>query len=220
MTQAGPGAEMPSANDASLQTWQASWDSAWSALGASAPQPVLAELLQSYSEPQRHYHTLQHLGEAMGLLQPALGLAERPGEVALALWFHDAVYETQAKDNEARSADWAVAVVRGQGLPAEVAGRVHGLIMATCHAAQPSGIDAQLLVDADLGILAADPLRFAEYEVQVRAEYEWVPLPLYRARRREVLLGFMQREAIYCTDWFGQRLEARARCNLAQALGL
>lgn len=220
MTQAGPGAEMPSANDASLQTWQASWQHAWSALGASAPQPVLAELLQSYSEPQRHYHTLQHLGEALGLLQPALGLAERPGEVALALWFHDAVYETQAKDNEARSADWAVAVVRGQGLPAEVAGRVHGLIMATCHAAQPSGIDAQLLVDADLGILAADPLRFAEYEVQVRAEYEWVPLPLYRARRREVLLGFMQREAIYCTDWFGQRLEARARCNLAQALGL
>ncbi|EPD39609.1 MULTISPECIES: hypothetical protein [Delftia] len=220
MTQAGPGAEMPSANDASLQTWQASWDSAWSALGASAPQPVLAELLQSYSEPQRHYHTLQHLGEALGLLQPALGLAERPGEVALALWFHDAVYETQAKDNEARSADWAVAVVRGQGLPADIAERVHGLIMATCHAAQPSGIDAQLLVDADLGILAADPLRFAEYEVQVRAEYEWVPLPLYRARRREVLLGFMQREAIYCTDWFGQRLEARARCNLAQALGL
>ena len=108
MTQVGPGAEMPSANDASLQTWQASWDSAWSALGASAPPPVLAELLQSYSEPQRHYHTLQHLGEAMGLLQPALGLAAHPGEVALALWFHDAVYETQAKDNEARSADWAV----------------------------------------------------------------------------------------------------------------
>ena len=136
MTQVGPGAEMPSANDASLQTWQASWDSAWSALGASAPPPVLAELLQSYSEPQRHYHTLQHLGEALGLLQPALGLAAHPGEVALALWFHDTVYETQAKDNEARSADWAVAVVRGQGLPAEVAGRVHGLIMATCHAAQ------------------------------------------------------------------------------------
>ena len=36
----------------------------------------------------------------------------------------------------------------------------------------------------------------------------------------EVLQGFMQREAIYCTDWFRQRLEARARCNLAQALGL
>jgi len=211
---------MPTANDASLQTWQASWDSAWSALGASAPQTVLAELLQSYSEPQRHYHTLQHLGEALALLQPALSLAEHPGEVALALWFHDAVYETQAKDNEARSADWAAAVLRGQGLPAEVAGRVHGLIMATCHAAQPSGIDAQLLVDADLGILAADPLRFAEYEVQVRTEYEWVPLLLYRAKRREVLLGFMQREAIYCTDWFRQRLEARARRNLAQALGL
>ncbi len=82
MTQVGPGAEMPSANDASLQTWQASWDSAWSALGASAPPPVLAELLQSYSEPQRHYHTLQHLGEARGLRPPARGPAASPGEGA------------------------------------------------------------------------------------------------------------------------------------------
>lgn len=200
--------------------WEHAWAQTWGALGVPAPAPLLARLLQSYSEPQRHYHTLQHLGEAMGLLQPALDLAEHPGEVALALWFHDAVYQTQAKDNEARSADWAAAVLREQGLPADVAGRVHGLIMATCHAAQPSGIDAQLLVDADLGILAADPLRFAEYERQVRAEYEWVPLPLYRTRRREVLLGFMQREAIYCTDGFRERLEARARRNLAQALGL
>src|SRR5258708_19798282 len=86
---------MPSANDASLQTWQASWDSAWSALGASAPQPVLAELLQSYSEPQRHYHTLQHLGEAMGLLQPARGLAAHPAQGPLALWVHDPVSHTQ-----------------------------------------------------------------------------------------------------------------------------
>ncbi|MDR3017640.1 MAG: N-methyl-D-aspartate receptor NMDAR2C subunit [Delftia acidovorans] len=200
--------------------WERAWAQAWGALGVPAPAPLLAQLLQSYSEPQRHYHTLQHLAEVMDLLQPALPLAEHPGEVELALWFHDAIYATQAKDNEARSAEWAAAVLRGQGLPADVSGRVHGLIMATCHAAQPSGIDAQLLVDADLGILAADPLRFAEYELQVRAEYEWVPLPLYRAKRREVLQGFMQREAIYCTDWFRQRLESRARRNLAQALGL
>lgn len=201
--------------------FERSWQQAWQALGVEeAPLPLLQQLLIRYSEPQRHYHTLQHLGEAMALLEPALALAQRPGEVALALWFHDAVYDTQAKDNEARSADWAVAAMRAQGLSQAAMQRVHALIMATCHAAQPVGTDAQLLVDADLGILAAGPQRFAEYERQVRAEYQWVPLPLYRARRREVLQGFLDRGAIYSSAHFHERLEARARRNLEQAVGL
>lgn len=205
----------------SLDTaFERSWQRAWQALGTAAPEALLAQLRQSYGEPQRHYHTLQHLGEALALLEPALALAQQPGEVELALWFHDAIYATQAKDNEARSADWAVAAMRAQGLAEPVAQRVHALIMATCHAAPPVGTDAQLLVDADLGILAVEPQRFAEYEAQVRAEYQWVPLPLYRAKRREVLQGFLDRDAIYASAWFHERLEARARRNLEQALGL
>ena len=197
-----------------------SWQRAWHALEVAAPEPVLQQLLQSYRQPWRHYHTLQHLGEALALLEPVLCQTVHPGEVELALWFHDAVYDTQAKDNEARSAEWAVSVLREQGLPDAVAQRVHGLIMATCHAASPAGIDAQLLVDVDLGILAAQPARFAEYEVQVRAEYQWVSLPVYRVRRREVLQGFLGRPSIYATAVFRDSLEARARRNLAQSLGL
>lgn len=206
--------------DPAQAAFERSWQRAWQALGVAAPAPLLQRLLQAYAEPQRHYHTLQHLGEALALLEPALALAQQPGEVELALWFHDAIYDTQAKDNEARSADWAVAALREQGLPADAAQRMHDLVMATCHAALPQGVDAQLLVDADLGILAAGPQRFAEYERQVRAEYQWVPLPLYRARRREVLQGFLDRGAIYGSAHFHERLEARARRNLEQSLGL
>ncbi len=194
------------------------WQRTWQALGTAAPGPLLQRLLKAYAEPQRHYHTLQHLGEALALLEPALPLAQRPGEVQLALWFHDAIYDPRATDNEARSAEWAMAAMHGQGLPAESARRVQALVLATCHAARPQGVDAQLLVDADLGILAAAPQRFAEYERQVRAEYQWVPLPLYRAKRREVLQGFLDRGAIYSSAHFHERLEARARRNLEQAL--
>lgn len=198
--------------------WMPPWLRAWAALGVPAPPQVLEQLLRHYRQPHRHYHTLQHLGECLRLLEPALGLALHAGEVQLALWFHDAVYEPRARDNEARSADWAVSVLHRQGVAPEVSSRVHGLIMATCHAAVPREPDAQLLVDADLGILAAAPARFAQYQAQVRAEYQWVDAALYQVRRREVLQGFVARESIYASAYFRQRLEAEARRNLAQAL--
>lgn len=193
-----------------------SWRRAWAALGLRAPDADFAELLQSYREPHRHYHTLQHLQECIALLEPLLAQAERPGEVELALWFHDAVYNTRAKDNESRSAAWASRVLIEQGAATEVVWRVRDLILATAHTAKPQGHDARLLVDVDLGILGADRRRFSQYEHQVRAEYGWVHEDAYRAGRRKVLLGFLQRPAIYTCAI--ARLESQARGNIECAL--
>ena len=87
---------------------QRSWQRAWASLGLSAPEGLMQRLMDAWAEPQRHYHSLQHLRECLALLEPALDLAQHPGEVELALWFHDAVYDPQGKDNESRSADWHV----------------------------------------------------------------------------------------------------------------
>lgn len=95
--------------------------------------------------------------------------------------------------------------------------RVRALIMATCHDAVPDDDDARLLVDIDLAILGAEPTRFAEYDQQVPAEYRWVPGWLYRRKRKEVLAGFLARPAIYGTERFRERLEARARQNLGSS---
>lgn len=175
--------------------------------------------MAAYGEPQRRYHTLQHLRECLDHLQPVLGLAAHPGELELALWFHDAVYDVKGKDNELRSAQWAAdELVRGSA-STDQAQRVHALIMATCHTtATPADEDSQLLVDIDLAILGAAPARFAEYEAQIRAEYRWVPGPIYRMKRRSVLQGFLGRPAIYGTAHFRVLYEAQARVNLQGAL--
>lgn len=193
---------------------QRSWRRAWAALGLSAPEGLWEKLMDAWAEPQRHYHSQQHLHECLALLEPALDLAQHPGEVELALWFHDAVYDPQGKANEQRSADWAIEALAQAGAGGEVQQRVRSLIMATCHDAEPVEHDARLLVDIDLAILGADPARFAEYDAQVRAEYRWVPGWLYRRKRKEVLAGFLKRPAIYGTQWFQERFEGRARENL------
>ncbi|QFZ87789.1 N-methyl-D-aspartate receptor NMDAR2C subunit [Variovorax paradoxus] len=201
------------------QALHANWTAAWRALGVAAPDDALwLELQRRYSEPQRHYHTMQHLGECLAWFDQEQALAEHPGEVALALWFHDAIYDVQARDNEARSADWARQALQAAGVDAVAADRVHALVMATRHDAVPEGRDAELLIDIDLSILGAGRARFDEYERQVHAEYGFVPEEIRLPRRRAILQRFLDRPAIYATPRLHALLETRARENLQRSI--
>lgn len=195
------------------------WRSAWRQLGASSGNEELYhQLVACYSEPHRKYHTIQHLNECLTHLESARALADHADEVELALWFHDAIYDTSKKDNEQRSAEWARDGVLAAGVSSEKADRIYELIMATMHKTVPVGQDAELLVDIDLGILGAGTDRFDNYEMQVREEYSWVPESLYRAARTKVLEQFVSREWVYSTELFRNKYETRARENIARSL--
>ena len=131
------------------------WQQAWERLGLTPPPGLLDQLVARYAEPHRAYHTMQHITECFAVLEPAAVLARDLGAVQLALWFHDAIYDTRAHDNEARSAAWARTALREAGAAARTADRVHELIMATTHRATPEDPDARLLVDVDLSIFGA-----------------------------------------------------------------
>ncbi|MES2948023.1 MAG: N-methyl-D-aspartate receptor NMDAR2C subunit [Pseudomonadota bacterium] len=201
------------------------WTQTWAGLGLHDPSgPFAAELFQQlcrcYAEPHRRYHTQQHLRECLALCERDGTLAEHPAEVAMALWFHDAIYAHGRDDNERASALWAQRALLDAGADAAVADRVYALVMATCHGATPTTTtaDAALLVDIDLSILGATPQRFAEYGQQIRDEYDHVPEELFQTKRREVLASFMARQHIYNTQIYRDRLEAAARRNLTQAM--
>ena len=134
----------------------------------------------------------------------------------MAIWYHDAVYDTMAHDSEARSADWAAATCRRCHLPN--AERVHALILATRHDAVVTEPDAAALVDIDLAILGSAAERFAQYERQIRAEYAWVPEDAFRVGRAAILERFLDRVAIYVSPPFTERFEERARTNLSTTI--
>ena len=194
------------------------WLAMWHTLGGRPQRQLYDEVVARYSEPHRHYHTARHLDECFAHWDDIGQLATHPAEVALALWFHDAIYEPRRDDNEERSADWARASAIAAGVPTASADRVHALVMATRHDALPGSVDQQVLVDIDFAILGAPPARFDEYERDVRAEHAWVPDFLFRAKRKEILQAFLARPAIYHSAPMRERLEAQARANLARSL--
>ncbi len=202
-----------------MRLLKASWDRAWTHLSLQGIPEQFDRLIKAYDEPHRSYHTRQHLEECIGHFSRVVDVANHPGEVEIALLFHDAVYDLHGPDNERRSAEWALQVLTQAGATEPVKARVHALIMATLHSAIPAEADQQLLVDIDLAILGAAPARFQEYDRQVAIEYSWVPSDVYKVKRREVLSSFLARSHIYSTAHFRAELEAQARINLRSAIG-
>ena len=209
---------MPPDTHTTMTGFEVSWHSTWQALRLPAPDGVLDALLARWAEPHRKYHTRQHLAECLALFDAHRGLAGHPGEVAVALWFHDAVYDIARHDNEAASADWARRVLRDAGAADEVVARVEALILATRHSQVPATADEGLLVDIDLAILGAEPARFDEYERQIRDEYAFVPEDVFRDKRAGILRGFLARPVLFATPVMRARFEAPARVNLAGAI--
>ena len=121
-----------------MQLLERSWKRSWLALNAQSANGLFEALVSCYQEPHRKYHTLQHLSECIERLEANLEQAEQPGEVEVALWFHDAIYDLKKKDNEHRSAQWAERELAASGVPADVVARVYRLVMATQHTALPS----------------------------------------------------------------------------------
>lgn len=201
-----------------MQSLERSWQRSWQALHAAPAPDLFEQLVNRYQEPQRRYHTLVHLGECIERLEPVLALAEHAGEVEVALWFHDAVYEPGAQDNEVQSARWARQALAAAHVSGGALSRIDALIMATRHSTPPQTPDEHLLVDVDLAILGSAPARFAEYEAQIREEYGWIPDAQFRDRRTVLLGEFLGRPAIYGTEHFHRQFEAQARQNLERSL--
>ena len=200
----------------------------WNLLGpfGSAPSAIYAafdELAVRYAEPHRHYHTLDHIAEMLRLLPRLTPAGVDPFPIALAVWFHDAVYDPKAGDNEARSADLSATVSARLGVPVDAVSFTEELIRSTDHRV-PVAKDARLgfaiLHDADLAILGSAPARYDRYAADIRREYAWVPELDYRIGRSRVLQAFLDRPRLFLTSLLSEEGEAHARENLTRELNV
>lgn len=182
---------------------------------AAAAARWWSELSVRYSEPHRHYHTLDHIAEFLSLLEQ-FELEQRE-HVEAAVWFHDVIYDTHRNDNEARSAELAGSALRE--LKFQEIDIVQAMINATAsHEAASLTAGGELFLDADLSILGAPPERYLAYAAAIRDEYAWVPPPQFAVGRASILRRLAGRPSIFRTGEMRERFEQQARANVAAEL--
>ncbi|MEV8513481.1 metal-dependent phosphohydrolase [Dactylosporangium sp. NPDC051484] len=178
-------------------------------------EAVGRDLLARWSEPHRRYHTLDHLALMLRVIDEHAELTDDADAVRLAAWFHDAVYEIFAHDNEERSARLALAALADLGFPRPRAEEVARLVRLTAgHAVASGDRDGGLLADADLAILASEKPDYVRYAEAVRAEYAAIPDDVFRPGRAGILRDLADLPEIFRVVPARAEWTARARANL------
>ncbi len=183
----------------------------------------LTGLRLRYAEPHRVYHSQAHVDAMLRGLRDLGGAVESPAAVELAIWYHDAIYDPAARDNEARSAALLQAEMAGIADPGLIDAVALMVRLTAGHALTPEvpdGLreDCALFLDLDLAVLGAEAETYDAYEAGIAREF--VPVHgtvAYRIGRAAFLTGLLARRRLFHTERFHCALDASARINLRRA---
>jgi len=198
------------------------WRADMTALHAppEAAEIAFEDIVARHSEPHRRYHGLSHLTALFDLLERhAPDIA--PGSAArLAVWWHDAIYDPKASDNEERSAHLARTTLQDLRTREALVDETAELILKTKRHWDSGRASAagDAFLDADIAILGASPAVYDAYAAGVRREYGWASDELYRHGRSAFLQSALARERYFRTDGFEIAYGAQARENMANEL--
>lgn len=173
------------------------------------------ELYDLYTDSNRHYHNLVHIFNLLNLVDTYKTNIEEPLLFELSVWYHDAIYNAKAKDNELQS---AILVQKrfSKYLDSRELHYVNALIISTeGHFPKFKNQDIYLFLDFDLSILAAEPSVYNLYSEAIWQEYKIAYIKvLYKVGRKKVLKNFLARDEIYFSPIFFEKYEAKARQNI------
>lgn len=184
---------------------------------------LFKRLVYYYNQPGRYYHTLEHIRYCLAKLDEVRELVPNQDIVELAIWFHDAIFEVWADDNEERSANLAIFfLIKLMGLTMVFAMRISHLIRNSAYFRNPPKIDitrdAEFFLDIDLAGFGDAEDVFYRNHINVAREFDWIDKGEWRIRQIVVFDFFLKRKPIYLTDYFRDKYETQARANIKRVL--
>lgn len=195
------------------------WTLLWNHLSLKGnSSKVFSHLSSLYNNPLRYYHNLNHIDHCLTEFSFVKNLAVNPDAIEMAIYFHDAVYDTHSKLNEETSADLTRKILLEAGANQNLITKVSNLILVTKHAQQVNDQNSKIIIDVDLSIFGQNRTIFDEYETGIRLEYSWFPEKEFNEKRVTILKSFLNRPKIYSTELFISKYEGLARKNLTYSI--
>lgn len=175
-----------------------------------------SDLEKAYSNKSRHYHNLTHINDMVECFETYLDQIQFPNEVLFAVFYHDYIYKSSKKDNELKSAEFALSILpENVNLDTQL---VFDAICATQQHQHNAIEDINWLIDFDLKILARDWNEYQIYFEQIRKEYRIYPDFLYKPGRAKALKHFLENDFIFQTNEFRSLYEDKARRNIEKEI--
>jgi predicted metal-dependent HD superfamily phosphohydrolase len=187
---------------------------------ANEIETLWLDLEKAYSGKSRHYHNLNHLKEMIELFDEYQNRLKNPDEVLFSIFYHDYIYKATRKDNELKSAEYALKLETHSSASLLNKNLIFDAICATQSHQQNDIEDINWLIDFDLKILAKDWDDYQIYFNQIRKEYRIYPDFLYNPGRKKALEHFLENEFIFQTEEFRRLFEEKARINIEKEISL
>jgi predicted metal-dependent HD superfamily phosphohydrolase len=205
------------ADSADIARLRAIWNEAVGSAHPKAAAAIFDGIIARYSEPHRAYHNVGHLVELFENWDEHKKGLRSKRRVALAIFFHDAVYDVSRRDNEERSAVLALTELNKLGYNMQTRKRIADLIrMTASHKAPKTDKDAALMLDLDMKVLGAEPADYDRYAAAIEQEYASIfsPLSFARGRLAMFVLPTLREPRLFETQEFEDRYAEKARANL------
>lgn len=183
---------------------------------ANAIQKNWLDLQKAYSNKSRHYHNLTHIKDMILCFETYSDKLQNPDEILFSIFYHDYVYKSSKKDNELKSAEYALAIL-SENIQIDKQ-LVFDAICATQQHQHNEVEDINWLINFDLKILARDWDDYKIYFEQIRKEYRIYPDFLYKPGRAKALKHFLEHEFIFQTEEFRKLYEDKARVNIEKEI--
>lgn len=182
----------------------------------------VAQLITLYSTPGRYYHTWEHVQHCLREYTQFLRATGKIVDTSIlqAIAFHDAVYDPKAIDgsNEefsaalASDALWTQDGTEDKSWQHDICEMIRATKNHFEHEQSPEG--TKIFLDVDLAILGQDRETYAKYAENIRKEFSWVPIEIFKQERKKFLESAKKLRSIYYTEYFREKYEVQARFNI------
>lgn len=177
-----------------------------------------SEIESNHLCPKRSFHTLSYLEDLLNHILEVKDEIENWDSILFTLFYHRIFFNALDTDKGVQSAAIAEDRMMRLNVPKVVIDVCMEQIISVRKSCEGLSSDMNYFTDAYFSYLGKETEVYDNYSQSIRNECLYFPSAVYNQRRIKFLKQILFQKSIYKTDYFREKLEKKARCNILQEI--